>query len=74
MKRVTSPALTEKLCQLMIAFGELVIENTLPCWAKVAVPLTTWGTAGAAWAPPRKAAHSSGRSGRREKWLLVFIV
>ena len=40
-KRVTSPALTEKLCQLMIALGVFVIVNTLPCWPNVAWPLTT---------------------------------
>jgi hypothetical protein len=51
-KRVISPALIEKLCQLMIVFGVFVIENTLPCWTKLAWPATTWGAVGAACAAP----------------------
>ena len=61
-KRVTSPGAIEKVCQLMIVFGVFVIVNTLPCWWKVAVPLTTTGAVGAATAAEKTPARSKGRS------------
>src|SRR6478672_2578558 len=48
MKRVISPERIEKLCQLMIALGLLVIASVLPCWAKLTCPLTTCGPSGLA--------------------------
>jgi hypothetical protein len=45
----------------MIVFGVFVIENTLPCWEKVACPATTCGLVGAATAAPKLAASSSGK-------------
>ena len=64
IKRVTSPALTEKACQLMTVLGAFVIENTFPFWEKVACPLTTCGDEGTAWALPKQEATSSAASVR----------
>jgi hypothetical protein len=38
----------EKLCQLMMAFGELVICSRLPAWWMAAVPRTTFAPVGLA--------------------------
>ena len=46
MKRVISPAPIENPCQLMIAFGELVILSVLPLGTTAAVPVTTVGPVG----------------------------
>ena len=64
MKRVISPAPTEKLCQLMMVLGVFVIENTLPCWLKVAWPATTCGSAGAGAGAAKQAATSKASSAR----------
>ncbi len=63
--RVISPALTEKLCQLMMVLGVLVIVNRLPCWLNVAWPLTTCGATGLAWAALKQPATISASAVRR---------
>ena len=51
MKRVISFAPIEKLFQLIIAPGVLMIDSRLPCWVMVALPATTVGLTGLASAP-----------------------
>ena len=53
-KRVISFAPIEKLCQLRMAFGVLVICSRLPFWTIVALPLTTLGPVGFANAAPAR--------------------
>ncbi len=64
-KRVISPWLTEKLCQLMMVLGVFVIVNRLPCWLNVAWPCTTCGKTGLAWAALKQAAISKASAVRR---------
>ena len=64
MKRVASVAPMEKLCQLMMAFGLLVMVSVLPCWEKVAWPLTTAGPVGLACTTPPKADATARQSSR----------
>ncbi len=52
MKRVISAAPIEKLPQLMMALGLLVICSRLPDWRIDAEPLTTVGAVGLANASP----------------------
>jgi hypothetical protein len=54
MNRVISLDPTEKPCQLMMAFGLLVILSALPAALKDAVPLITVGPTGFACAAPAK--------------------
>ncbi len=49
----------------MMAFGVFVMENTLPCRANVAWPLTTCGSVGCASAGPKQAPISRARQLRR---------
>ena len=57
-KRVISPALIEKLCQLMMALGVLVICRTFPMGATATVPFTTAWPVGLAsvWPDAKQAA------------------
>ena len=57
-KRVNSPRLIPKLCQLMMAPGVLVMVSVPPLVANVACPLTTWGAWGLAMAPAAAMATS----------------
>ncbi len=60
---VISPAPIEKLCQLMIALGELVTWSRLPACRNAALPLTTVGTVGLAYAESEKQAATARASG-----------
>jgi hypothetical protein len=60
---VISPAPIEKLCQLMMALGELVTWSRLPAWRNAALPLTTVGPVGLACTATEKQAATASASG-----------
>ena len=57
-KRVSSPRLMPKLCQLMMAPGVLVTVSVAPLFWKLACPFATCGTSGLAMAPAAAIAAS----------------
>ena len=57
-KRVSSPRLMPKLCQLMMVPGVLVTVSVAPLVTKLAWPFTTFGACGLAVAPQAAIANS----------------
>src|SRR5262249_10432821 len=79
MKRVTSLAPIEKLCQLMIELGLLVTWSRLPFWMTETWPLTTCAPVGLASAVLLTKQDATAREtslGRnpRKPWCVVAIV